>query len=439
MNLLEQVQTLNFPAELPPTLLQIHQQFDDLCLADVPAAVQATWAESGLLARIGPGQRVAIGVGSRGITNLAAIVSATVTEVRARGAEPFITPAMGSHAGATADGQCLMLANLGITPASVGAPVEATMAVRQIGQLPDGPPLFQDELSAAADHTLLINRVKPHTSFRSVIESGLAKMAVVGLGKQRGAAALHSQGTRFLRESLAPAARIYEQRSNLLGGLALVENARHETVEVVALSAAQIGGPAEASLLKKAGALMPALPFDKIDVLVVRQLGKNISGTGMDTNVIGRVKIPREPEAFGGPDVAVIAVLDLTPQTHGNANGIGLANVTTARVAAQIDWQATYTNSVSSGVLGMWRASLPLTMPNDRQALSVALRGCGVPPAEARWVFVEDTLNLERLWVSPGLLKDVTAHPGLTVEQEVALRFDNAGSMQQPWLLSPLK
>lgn len=435
MNLLEQIQSLNFPTQLPSTLLQIRQQFDDSCLADVSAAVQTAWAESGLLAQIKPGQRVAIGVGSRGITNLATIVQTTVAQVRARSAEPFITPAMGSHAGATAEGQRQMLANLGITPDSVGAPVEATMAVRQIGQLPDGPPLFQDELSAAVDHTLLINRVKPHTSFRSTIESGLAKMAVVGLGKQRGAAALHSQGTRFLREALAPAARIYEQRTNLLGGLALVENARHDTAEIVALSAAQIGGPAEAALLEKATALMPGLPFDKIDVLVVRQLGKNISGTGMDTNVIGRVKIPREPEAFGGPDVAVIVVLNLTPQTHGNANGIGLANVTTARVVAQIDWQATYTNTISTGPLGMWRASLPLTLPNDQQALSVALRGCGIPADEARWVFIEDTLNLERLWISPSLGEAVAAHPRLTIEQEVALQFNDAGSLQQPWTL----
>ncbi|GAB4447879.1 MAG: lactate racemase domain-containing protein [Anaerolineae bacterium] len=435
MNLLKQIQTLDFPAELPASLLQVRQAFDDAHLPDVPAAVSAAWAGSGLLARIRPGQRVAVGVGSRGITNLAEIVQTTVTLLRAQGAEPFITPAMGSHAGATADGQRQMLANLGITPQSVGAPVQATMAVREIGRLPDGPSLFQDELSAAADHTLLINRVKPHTSFRSHIESGLAKMAVVGLGKQRGAAALHSQGTRFLREALAPAARIYQERTNLLGGLALVENGRHQTAAVVALSAAQIGGPDEAALLEQAAALMPGLPFDQVDVLVVRQLGKNISGTGMDTNVIGRVKIPRVPESFGGPDVAVIAVLSLTQQTHGNANGIGLANVTTARVAAQIDWQATYTNTISSGPLGMWRASLPLTLPNDRQALSVALRGCGVSPADARWVFIEDTLNLERLWVSPALLPLVKSHPRLTGEGEIPLKFDEFGAMRQPWPL----
>ncbi len=436
MKLLEQIQSLNFPAELPASLRQIRQLFDDSHLADVPGAVRAAWAESGLLAQLEPGQRVAIGVGSRGITNLVEIVQTTVALVQAQGAEPVITPAMGSHAGATAQGQRQMLANLGITPNSVGAPVEATMAVRQIGQLPDGPPLFQDEVSAAADHTLLINRVKPHTSFRSEIESGLAKMAVVGLGKQRGAAALHSQGTRFLRQALAPAARIFQQRTNLLGGLALVENAHHQTAEIVALPAALIGGPDEAALLKKAAALMPRLPFDAIDVLVVRQLGKNISGTGMDTNVIGRVKIPREPEAFGGPDVAVIAVLSLTPQTHGNANGIGLANVTTARVAAQIDWQATYTNTISSGALGMWRASLPLTLPNDRQALSVALRGCGVPASAARWVFIEDTLNLEQMWVSASLQPAVQAHPRLVVEQEVPLHFDDSGLMRQPWPLA---
>ena len=433
MNLLEQIQSLNFPAQLPSTLLPVRQQFDDAHLADVPAAVQAAWAESGLLAQIEAGQRVAIGVGSRGITHLAAIVQTTVAQVLARGAQPFITPAMGSHAGATAEGQQQMLAQLGITPESVGAPIEATMAVQQIGRLPDGPPLFQDEVSAAADHTLLINRVKPHTSFRSNLESGLAKMAVIGLGKQRGAAAMHSRGTKYLKESLAPAARIYGQRTNLLGGLAILENAYHQTTEVVALDAAQIGGPAETQLLRRAQAFLPGLPFPEIDVLVVRHLGKNISGTGLDTNVIGRVKIPREPETFGGPDVAVIVVLDLTAQTHGNANGIGLANVTTARVAQKINWQATYTNAISSGAFGMWRVSLPLTLPNDEQALSVALRGCGLPPAEARWVFIEDTLNLERLWISPNLRPIAEAQPHVSVEHEVALTFNCDGTMQQPW------
>ncbi|MCB0226972.1 MAG: DUF2088 domain-containing protein, partial [Anaerolineae bacterium] len=266
--------------------------------------------------------------------------------------------------------------------------------------------------------------------------SGLAKMAVIGLGKQHGAATMHSQGVQALKKFIAPAARIYERDTNLIGGLALLENAFHQTADIAALTAAEIGGERETELLENAKALIAGLPFEAIDVLVVRQLGKNVSGTGMDTNVIGRLKIPREAENFGGPDIAVIAVLDLTEPTHGNSNGIGLANVTTARVARKIDWQAMYTNAISAGILGMWRAHLPVTMADDRRALQVALRGCGEMPEAARMVFIEDTMNLDTLWVSPNLRDDIEAHPRLSIIDELPLTFDDQGQLQSPWKLS---
>lgn len=436
MQLLDQIQALEFPAKLPATLLKVIQHFDAPQVDDVAGAVRRTWLDSGMLQQIAPGDTVAVGVGSRGITNLALVVSETVALLREIGAEPFITPAMGSHAGATAEGQREMLIQLGVAPEVVGAEIRATMEVAQIGRLEGGPTLVQDVISAAADHTLLINRIKPHTSFRSHIESGLAKMAVIGLGKQHGAATMHSQGVQALKKHIAPAARIYEASTNLRGGLALLENAYHQTAEIVALTAAEIGAEREAKLLERAKALLVGLPFEAIDVLVVRQLGKNVSGTGMDTNVIGRLKIPREPENFGGPDIGVIAVLDLTEQTHGNANGIGLANVTTARVAAKIDWQAMYTNAISAGVLGMWRAHLPVTLPDDRRALHVAVRGCGQAQEAARLVFIEDTMNLNTLWVSPNLRDVVEAHPRLSIIEETPLRFGEKGNMLSPWSLS---
>lgn len=432
----EHLHSLDFSAPLPSTLLEISQTFETPCLADVVTATRHALHESGLLAQIQPGQTVALGVGSRGITNLAAIVRSVVETLKNVGAQPFIIPAMGSHAGATPTGQTEMLAHLGITEASVGAEIRASMDVHHIGTVPDGPPLYQDVIAASADHTLLINRIKPHTSFHGPIESGLAKMTVIGLGNQRGAATMHSRGMTYLREAIAPAITIYAERTNLRGGLAIVENAQHQTTAIVGLQARDIGGPRETELLNRAKTLMPGLPFAAIDVLVVRQMGKNISGTGMDTNVIGRVKVLREPEPSDGPDIAVIAVLDLTSETHGNAHGIGLANVTTWRVARQIDWAAMYANAISAGVCGMERDSLPLTMPNDYQALSAAVRGCGQPAEAARFVFIDDTLSLTRMWASESLRLQVEAHPRLAVLSETPLTFDAEGCMQSPWGLA---
>jgi hypothetical protein len=436
VQLLKQTRGLNFPATLPQTLLEVEQYFDAPRVADVAGAAISALEESGVLAQMASGASVALGVGSRGIRNLPVIVEAVVARLRAAGAEPFIVPAMGSHGGATAEGQRSILAELGITPKRVGAEIRASMEVIQVGQVPQGPPLFQDVISAAADHTLLINRVKPHTDFRGSLESGLAKMAVIGLGKQRGAVAMHATGASGFRHFLASAARIYETHSNLRGGLAILENAYDATAEIVGLSVDEIGGKREVALQKRAKALMARLPFSEIDVLVVRQIGKNISGTGMDTNIIGRLMIPRQPEDFGGPDVAVIAVLDLTEETHGNAAGLGLANVATGRVLNKINWTDTYTNAITSGIFGMQRVSLPIIMASDRDALQVAIRGCGQPQRAARLVFIRDTLTLDRLWVSPNLHSTIVSHPRLTVVAEAPLSFTTAGAIVSPWQLA---
>ena len=437
MKLLDQIGALHFEAPLPVRLLAVEQRFDAPRVADITRATREALERSELLHRIPGGATVAVGVGSRGVANIAAIARATVDRLREAGADPFIFPAMGSHGGATAAGQREILAELGVTEERMGAEIRATMEVKQIGQVPDGPPLFQDLYSAAADATLLLSRVKPHTDFRSHIESGPAKMAVIGLGKQHGAAMMHELATAGFQRFLAPAARVYEAQTNLVGALAIVENAYDQTAEIVGLHVSEIGGAPEARLLERAKALMASIPFGEVDVLVVQQLGKNISGTGMDTNIIGRLMIPRQPEDFGGPDVAVIAVMDLTPETHGNASGLGLANVTTARVAAKVDWVATYTNALTAGIWGMHRSSLPITMADDRRALQAAVRGCGQPQASARMVLIRDTLTLDHLWVSPSLRAAVEAHPRLSIADESPLEFDAEGVMTSPWRLEP--
>lgn len=433
MQLLEQVQSLDFPGQLPATLLQVDQRFDAPKVEHIPTAVQNALESSGILARMKPGATVAVGAGSRGIANLPAIVKATIDSLRAAGMKPYVVPVMGSHGGATTEGQIDMLAQLGVTQESVGAEIRATMAVREIGKIPNGPALYQGEDSIPADHTLLVSRIKPHTDFRSHLESGPAKMSVIGLGKQKGAETMHSGGSPNFQRFLAPAARIYETNTNLVGALGIVENAYDDTAEIVGLTSSEIGLEKEAKLLEKAKALMASIPFPEVDLLVLREMGKNISGTGMDTNIISRLNIPRQPENFGNVDVAVITVLDLTKETHGNACGMGLANVTTGRVYKQIDWQATYMNVMTSGIWGMTRGHMPLVLPDDKRALKVSVRGCAMPDESVRMTFIQNTLMLEHFWVSPNMRAEVEAHPRLKVVGEVPLSFSECGTMLSPW------
>jgi len=437
MNLLQEIQALDFPAPLPDTVLAVEQTFEAPKVADIPTAVSGALETSGMLNTMERGGTVAVGVGSRGIANLPEIVRAVVARLRRAGLEPFCVPAMGSHGGATAEGQIGMLANLGVTESSVDAPIRATMEVKEIGNLPDGgPALCQGVDSMAADYAILVSRIKPHTDFRSHLESGPSKMCVIGLGKQHGAAMMHAGGGANFQRYLAPAARVYETNTNFVGAICPIENAYDETAEIVGLSAAEVGTDKEAECQARAKKLMASLPFPEIEVLVVRDLGKNISGTGMDTNIISRLMIPRQPEEFGEVDVAIIAVLDLTEETHGNISGLGLANITTARVFQKTDWFASYTNAITSGIFGMYRSALPITMPDDKRALQAALRGCAYAPESARMVLIRDTLALGKFFVSPSLRQAVEQHPRLSLVGEVPLSFDGNGVMSSPWQLA---
>ena len=435
MDLFTQIQQIEFESPLPATLLEVEQRFDAPRVDDVTQATRTALESSGVLARMRKGDTVAVGAGSRGVANLPVIVRAVIARLIEAGMQPFVVPAMGSHGGATAEGQIDVLAQLGVTEASVGAPIRATMEVHEIGRLPDGVPLYQGLDSSAADHTLLVSRIKPHTDFRSQVESGPAKMAVIGLGKQRGALAMHSLGGAAFQKYLMPAARVYAASTNLVGAIAVVENAYDETAEVVGLTADAIGAEPEVKLLQKAKSLMASLPFGAIDVLVVRQLGKNISGTGMDTNILGRLLIPRQPETFGDIDIAVVVALDLTDETHGNATGMGLANITTARLARKIDWISTYTNGLTSGIFSMYRGSLPMVMADDRRAFMAASHCCAVPQPATRIVLIHDTLHVDRLWISPALRSVAEAHPRLRVVGEHPLTFSPAGDLISPWCL----
>jgi Lactate racemase N-terminal domain len=406
------IEDLSNDTPLPP-LYRVRQLWDTQPLADVPGATRAQLEALGLRAQIRPGMRVAVTAGSRGIRDIVAVTCTAVEWLRAAGAAPFIVPAMGSHGGATAAGQVKMLASLGITEASVGCPIHATMEVVEIGTIADGTPVYIDRHAAEADGVLVINRVKTHTSFDGPIESGLAKMCAVGLGKRQGAETVHRTAVYGLKVQMVPMARVVVERGHVLGGLAILEDAHEQTAEVVGLPPTEIGGAGEAALLARSKVLMARLPFDQIDVLVVDEIGKNVSGTGMDTNIIGRLPLPGEPPPER-PVINVIVALDLTEATQGNATGIGLADLTTARLASKVDFRATYINTLTAGLVGLCKGGLPITLPSARDAVATAVKVCGqADPATARLVRIPNTLHLEELLVSPALLAEVAAHPGL--------------------------
>lgn len=423
--------TYDIHAPLPEMYLA-HQVLDGPAVADVAAEVRRQLEASGLLDRIQPGQQIAITAGSRGIHGIATVLRATVETVRARGALPFLVPAMGSHGGATAPGQVQLLGELGISEASIGAPIRATMDVVPVGQLPDGPALFMDAHAAAADGIIVVNRIKPHSDFHGPIESGLTKMLVIGLGKRHGADAMHAYGAPGLRTLLAPAAQVIRQARPVLAGVGIVENGQGGVARIAVLPPAQFGGAAEATILAEARQLLPGLPFDQLDVLVVDQIGKNYSGAGMDTTVIGRVMVPGQAEN-PRPQITAIVALDVSPESHGNAAGLGMADVTTRRLVAQIDFRPFYLNGITSGTFGLRRSSIPFVMQDDYTAVALALHAAASShPAAPRLVRICNTLEVGTIMIAAAL-RDEAAAAGLRIGPALGpLRFGPDGCIA-PW------
>jgi hypothetical protein len=372
---------------------------------DPYAAAQA--ALEPLRGQIRPGARIAVTAGSRGIHDLTTVVKAAVDWLKSVDAEPFVVPAMGSHGGATAEGQREMLAGLGVTPESMGCPIEATMETVVLGTLPDGTPVHHDAIAAKADGVLLVNRVKPHTDFHGPVESGLAKITAIGLGNHRGAAALHAGGIPLLGGAIAAAARVVVAHGKVLGGLAILENAHERTASIELVAADGIAEAAENALLVRAGTLMGRLPFEELDVLVVDEMGKDKSGTGMDTNVLGRCWVHGIPE-FESPSIAAISVHRLSVASHGNASGLGLADVIPARLLEQIDLRASYVNALTSGAGGARRSRLPMVLEDDEAAVIGAVTMSGRRDwADLRLARIRDTLSPNELMVTPALLKEI--------------------------------
>jgi hypothetical protein len=331
---------------------------------------------------------------------------------------------MGSHGGATAEGQRAVLAHLGVTPERVGAPVESQMDTVLIGRTGEGAPVFLDRLASEADGIVFVGRVKPHTAFRGRYESGLAKMIAIGLGKQAGAASTHARGFGEMARMVPEMAAVALQHAPIRFGLAVLENAHDLPFKIVAVPADRILEE-EPGLLDEASRAMPRIPFPRFDVLVIDRIGKNISGDGADPNITGRYPTPY---ASGGPEVNKQVVLDLAEESAGNANGIGTADFTTVRLARKMDLGATYPNALTSTVAGP--VALPMVLPSDRLAIAAALLTCNAVGREPRLVRIQDTLHLDRFWVSPSLLDEGARDPNLHLLSEPeAMPFDVEGNL----------
>ena len=415
-----------------PPIARVRQSADQPEVADVPAAIAAAIRGSRIGDRVRPGGSVALTVGSRGIAGIDRIAHAAVDALKSLGFRPFVVAAMGSHGGGTEDGQRALLAELGVTEESAGCPILASMATAELGTNSLGLPIRFSTDALTADGIVALNRIKPHTSFTGRYESGLLKMLAVGLGKREGAALVHKLGLPGLRVLLPEVGAFLLEKTPVALGVALLENAREATARVVAVEPEEMLD-VEPGLLDEARDLMARLPFDQIDVLIVGELGKNYSGTGLDPNVIGRQRVETMPD-LPRPVVTRLAVLDLSHETRGNANGIGLADLTTERLVAALDPTPTRINSITSNFLT--RARIPLSLPTDRDVIAACLDTCWrIDRGEARMVVIPNTLELTALWVTRPFAEEVESDPSLAFETDFEpWPIDATGTLDQEGL-----
>jgi hypothetical protein len=393
-----------------PRMFRIRQRFDRPVVADPAAAMIAGLRERGALDAVRPGMKVAITAGSRGIVNLPLLIKTFVLELKRRGAEPFIIPAMGSHGGATAEGQRDMLVGMGISEEYVGAPIRSSMEVVEIGTSANGLPVYVDKYAWAADGIVVINRIKPHVAFRGPYESGLMKMLAIGLGKQKGAETCHKFGFGKMAENVSAVASVTLEKAKILCAVGLLENSYREICRVEVLRRDEIK-EREPDLQAEAKRLEQRLYFDKFDVLIMDEIGKDISGTGFDTNVVGRY---HTPYISGGPTITRVAVLDLTDRSHGNANGLGIVDFTTMRAYAKFKFDQTYPNALTSTV--PMSVKIPMVLRNDRHAVQAAIKTCNISRWEdVKLVRIKNTMHLEEIEISESLLSEARNNPGIEI------------------------
>jgi len=405
-----------------PKMIKIRCRYDDECIADIGEAVRSEIARIGL--RIRQGDSIAIAVGSRGIANVKDIVKETVAWGKEHGGNPFIVPAMGSHGGANAEGQQEVLASYGVTQEYVGAPVKSSMQTVEIDRGNLENRVFVDRFAYEADGIIVINRVKVHTDFHGAIESGIMKMCVIGLGKHLQALEIHRHGVYGLKELLPKTALHILRHTKIIMGLAIVENAYDKTMLIRAIKPEDFATE-DSRLLEISRRNMPKLPTDRIDILLVDEMGKDISGAGLDTNIIGRLKIRDQPDAEN-PKIKNIIVMDLTQASHGNAIGMGLADYITKKLFEKIDFQATYENVITSTFTE--RGKMPIVADTDQQAVQYAVRTSGpVAPEDLRIIRIRNTLRLDEMAVSQSIWEEIRENPNIEKIEECAAWFDGSG------------
>ena len=409
-----------------PRMAKVKQHFKNEKIENLKHVMEEKFQQEHIQNTIKPGMEIALAVGSRGMDRLPEITALTVQFIKRMGATPFIVPSMGSHGGATAEGQIAVLEQLGVTEESAGCEIRSSMEVVKLGELPNGLPVYLDAYASKADGIVVINRVKPHTAFRGKVESGVMKMISIGLGKQKGAEACHQLGFKYMAENVPKMANMIMEKKPVLFGVGTVENAFDKVAVVEVLGANEIEEK-EAELQMLAKQLLPKLLFEQLEVLVIDEIGKNISGDGMDPNITGRYPTPY---AHGGPDVNKMVVLDLTPQTEGNANGVGTADFTTRRLVDKIDFEATYANGLTSTVVAPTK--IATTLANDRMAIQAAIKTSNILDfTKVKMVRIKNTLDISEIEVSEALLEHVAQHSEMEkISDLYSLEFDDEGNIK---------
>ncbi|MDA8218707.1 MAG: lactate racemase domain-containing protein [Dehalococcoidales bacterium] len=416
------METPDYPRSRIPNVALVRRHFTSHELQDVEGELRNQLHQAGLSARIRPGQRIAITVGSRGVADIALIVRVIIGELRRLDAKPFIVPTMGSHGGATAEGQRDLIAEYGITEEAMGVPILSSMDTVVLGQSPHGATIHMDRNAYGADGVIVVARVKNHTSFRAPIESGLCKMMAIGLGKQRGAESIHAHG---LVENIPEAARIIIETGKVVLGVATVEDSYHRPARVVVTPPERIH-ETDRDLLRLSNRMMPRVPFDELDVLVVDWMGKNISGAGMDSNVVGMWRgsdIPPCP-----PFYRRVVVLNVTPESHGNCIGIGAADFTTQKLMNQFDAKKSYWNALTANMPEA--ARIPIVLETDVEAVEAALRSAQPQGGDPRMVRIKNTLDLEEFYVTAPLLDQLRNDPEYEILSDLApMPSDGQGNL----------
>lgn len=408
-------------------MYRILQTFNKNKINNIPEIISKEFKKINLSQKIKPGMKIGITVGSRGINNLLLIIKTIIHEVQKRKGVPFILPAMGSHGDANIEGQRKILASYGITEESTGVPIKATMEVVELAKLENGLPVYFDKYAFQADGIIVVNRIKAHTVYKAEIESGLCKMLSVGLGNHKGATVVHSLGPKGISDNVIKFAQVILKKAPILCGVGIVENAYDDTAKIEAALPEDFY-KVDKELLKECKANSPALPVSNIDILILEEIGKNISGAGMDTNVTGGVKAYKEGE-YNPPQIKKIIILDLTSESHGNALGVGIADIITKKLYKKIDFEVTYKNVITCGYLD--RAKIPIIADTDEEAIKIALRtSYNLPGIKPSIIIIRNTLKLDDMFVSEIIWEKIKNQKNIsTISKRNKLTFDNIGNL----------